>query len=335
MNNSSSSKLPLMGTTRTIAPDINKEIVGQRFDRHAHEYDQYADVQIKMIQTLLRWQPVQQRMQVVADRNGNQHLYNQEPVKLLDIGCGTGALTQTAISTSAVPSSTRLSLLDLSPRMLQEAQRKLMLTGYDIEQLDLIVADAEKWAVVDIESSKKCNRSNVIETSSQDSYDIILSSAAFQWFNQPQSTLQALYKRLRPRGMLAFATFLPGTLHQLHDACAHADSQLNNEVCPRGQAYVHAADWQAWMGECAASSAWMEQQWTLTYASIDDMLQHVRRIGASNALQQQPAPITRKWIHYMKEYYNEHYSREDGTVYLTYRAGFGYISNEQISNWRN
>ncbi|WP_028594729.1 methyltransferase [Paenibacillus assamensis] len=332
MNNSSPNKLLLKGTTGTIAPDINKEIVGQRFDRRAHEYDRYADVQIKMIQTLLGCPPVQRHMQLHAGLNSEQHACNHEPVKLLDIGCGTGALTQAAISTSVVPASARLSLLDLSPRMLQEARRKLMLTGYDVEQLNLIVADAEKWAVVDNEQSKKRDSRNGIETSSQDSYDIILSSAAFQWFNQPHSTLRALCKRLRPRGMLAFATFLPGTLHQLHDACAYADSQLNDEVYPRGQAYVDAADWQSWMGECP-SSAWMEQEWTLTYASIEDMLQHVRRIGASNALQQQPAPITRTWIQYMKEYYNEHYSREDGTVYLTYRAGFGYISNEQISNW--
>ncbi|MCR8846517.1 methyltransferase domain-containing protein [Paenibacillus sp. SC116] len=325
MNNSSSNKSHHSGG---ISPRINKEIVGQRFDRRAHEYDRYADVQIEMIRTLLDWRPVQQHMQLLADLHSDQNSRNREPIKLLDIGCGTGALTQAAVSTSAMPSSAQLSLLDISSRMLQEAQRKLMLTGYDVEQLQLIEADAEKWAVVDVDTDSDTGN----DIPSQDSYDLILSSAAFQWFNQPQSTLQAIYRRLRPRGMIAFATFMPGTLQQLHDACAYADSQFNFEVVPRGQAYVNGVDWQVWIGEYASSSAWMEQEWTLSYNSIEEMLQRVRRIGASNALQQHSTPITRKWLHYMKEYYYEHHGTEDGGVHLTYRAGFGYISNEQISN---
>ncbi|TVX88367.1 methyltransferase [Paenibacillus agilis] len=316
---------------RSIPPEMNKVLVGQRFDRRAHEYDRYADVQTKMIQTLLDWQPVQQHMQVLKEQNGNHNLRMHEPSKLLDIGCGTGALTQAVIS--ALPStSIELSMLDLSPRMLQEAQRKLMLAGYDVEQIQLIAADAEKWAAVDKVMDNDNDSGTRTITQSQDSYDLILSSAAFQWFNQPQFTLQALYKRLRTKGMLTFATFMPGTLQQLHEACAYADSQLNFDVHPRGQAYVNAVDWQTWMGKCTSSSAWMEQEWTLTYDSLEDMLQRVRRIGASNALQQRSAPITRKWIHYMKEYYYEHYGMENGSVHVTYRAGFGYISSEQISN---
>lgn len=150
--------------------------VGERFDLKAQSYDQVSQIQVELTQNL-----VQSLMPFV-----NKNLDN-----VLDIGCGTGHLSQLLS-----PFSQNLHLLDLSPNMLLAATNRLSKGNACFTYLD----NAE---------------STTIPFSNM---DLIASSAAMQWFENPVDFILKCKKWLAPHGLIAIATFGPQTLQELHNA---------------------------------------------------------------------------------------------------------------------
>ncbi|MDK8182699.1 methyltransferase [Paenibacillus sp. UMB4589-SE434] len=306
---------------------IDKRLVKRRFDRHAHEYDKYIDIQRDMIRLLLD-NPV---MRAYIELHQRKFEQLQAPAAILDIGCGTGSLTAAILG--ALPRST-ISLLDLSPNMLQQAVAKITsLAGQDCIK-DIVAADAELWLMENAYLR----------------YDLILSSAAFQWFNAPQRTLLAASKSLHPGGLLAFTTFLPGTLQELHDCCAAADQYCQYEHTARGQNYPDGSSWTRWLDEAcvnmpvtstegvsivrgsAASQLlqtrywWSEHELTYRYPNVETLLQHIRRVGAGNSLASQSMPVSKKWLHALKhEYLKRYRCGAVEEIQATYRVAVGCV----------
>ena len=120
-----------------------------------------------------------------------------ERPRILEIGCGTGFLTEAL--KARLPEGEWL-VTDLSPRMLG-ACRARMGPGFDFE-----VMDGERPAVG--------NRR----------FDLICSSLAVQWFADLGAGLGRLQDLLAPGGWLAISTLAEGTLHNWRRA--HADLGL-------------------------------------------------------------------------------------------------------------
>lgn len=159
---------------------IDKILVRRHFDRSAREYDRYAEVQREMAEELVR------RLRR-CDRNGKVR-------RVLEIGCGTGFLTERLIR--CYPDAC-LTAVDLSENMVACAREKLSsLPG----KRRFVVADAETWA----------------KDGDVAACDLIVSNAAFQWFSDPEGTARHLLRRLNPGGRLAFSTFGPRTFCELH-----------------------------------------------------------------------------------------------------------------------
>lgn len=100
---------------------IDKRKLGSNFNRHAGQYDQYADVQRRMAQRLLS------RIQDMG----------REFSRILEIGCGTGYFTE--LLRQAWPQS-QIIALDLAPASLQSARQRL---GKD-PNIHWIAADGER-----------------------------------------------------------------------------------------------------------------------------------------------------------------------------------------------
>ncbi|MDE6297489.1 MAG: DUF452 family protein, partial [Muribaculaceae bacterium] len=105
--------------------------------------------------------------------------------KILEIGCGTGLLTNDIISRF---NPDRLDLLDISD--VCPDTRGISSTFYK--------ADAESWIA-----------------GCKDRYDAILSSSTVQWFVNLPLFLKNASNVLKRGGFLAFSTFLTGNLHEL------------------------------------------------------------------------------------------------------------------------
>jgi malonyl-CoA O-methyltransferase len=108
--------------------------------------------------------------------------------RILEIGCGTGALTQRLGTRFADADWT---ITDLSPAMVRTARRALTLGG------------VSRYRVMDGEDPD-------LDEEPAD-FDLICSSMAVQWFGDPVRGLERLAARLAPGGHLAVALPVQGT----------------------------------------------------------------------------------------------------------------------------
>lgn len=180
-------------STRHTNPTGHPEHAGQPwqcFDRAAQGYEQHARVQpaiARHLAALIRTRALPRQ------------------ARILEIGCGTGLLTQALAPHYPMA---RWLLTDLSPTMLEQARRKLPPGGHN----QCRVMDGEHPAF----------------PPSQPRFDLICSSMALQWFRHPAEGLARLARWLAPGGMLAVAVPTTGSLaewRQAHTAlCLAADT---------------------------------------------------------------------------------------------------------------
>ena len=156
---------------------IDKQQVKSHFSKNASNYNQYAHVQKKMKDILIKF---------ILQNNKD---FN-EIKSILEIGCGTGYLTSTL---AEIFPSAHITAVDIAPGMIAEVKSKFISNS-----LNFICADIE-------------------EIELNNTYDIVISNATFQWFNHMPVTLKKLYTSLNPNGMLCFSTFGEYTFRELNE----------------------------------------------------------------------------------------------------------------------
>jgi malonyl-CoA O-methyltransferase len=121
-----------------------------------------------------------------------------DPRQILELGCGTGYLT--GLLASAYPGA-RIRAVDFAGRMVEVARRRVAST-----QVEFQVADAETAAFA------------------EGRYDLIVSNATIQWFDNPAGTLGVLAAALRPGGQMVHTTFGPATFRELRQVLGGSES---------------------------------------------------------------------------------------------------------------
>ncbi|MCZ8523067.1 MULTISPECIES: methyltransferase [Paenibacillus] len=279
---------------------IDKGRVRRHFDRHAHEYDRYAAVQRHMAEEL--------QAGLCERRNG------QEVRRIVEIGCGTGLLT--AMLLDAYPYADVTSI-DISPKMaeatrlrcMSEAERRLTVLTADAESI-LLEAEWAQERFADI--------------------DLLVSSAAFQWFNDTRQTLNLWLGRMSAAGLLAFATFGPDTFNELHSAFRIAEQELGIEPQSSGQHFMSQEEWEGllysydkfpWEVDCR------EELVLQRFDSVLSFLDSIKRVGAGNAVQdgREGFPSARQRMKKMIEAYTQVYGSNDGipATYQLYYTFYG------------
>lgn len=125
----------------------------------------------------------------VADRLAS-HIADASAVagpSILEIGCGTGFLTE---ALAVRVKSPRWTITDIAPEMVERASAALDLPG------DYRVMDGEYPDLGDAR------------------FDLIVSSLAFQWFGDLPAGVARLAQLLEPGGILAFATMAAGSFSE-------------------------------------------------------------------------------------------------------------------------
>jgi malonyl-ACP O-methyltransferase BioC/dethiobiotin synthase len=152
--------------------------VAARFGAAAPDYDAHAQVQREAAARLAG---------AIAALNLPRH------PRILEIGCGTGLLTQALARHLGEADWT---VTDIAPRMLDVARNGPALPG----RARYLVMDGEHPGGVG------------------EGYDLVCSSLAVQWFSDLNTGLARLSALLRPGGHLAVATLADGTFQEWQDA---------------------------------------------------------------------------------------------------------------------
>lgn len=273
---------------------IDKDLVKRHFSANAANYDCYARVQKQMAKALT--EIILKRDWLKSDR-----------LNILDIGCGTGYLTKLLHEKLKSP---RIMAVDIAEGMILEARKNFW--DKDVE-----------FRCEDIE-----------EAEIKENYDLIVSNAAFQWFNALDETVAKLCNALNSKGILLFSTFGSETFKELNNSFETAKSEL--EIADDLRLGQKFSSLEELLGSLEKVLNKTGKNYSITgyeyavpeyFDSVREFLDSVKKIGANNSNKDSQFKSP-KLIRRMMELYEKNH-REDSGIKATYHCI--YIMIEKIN----
>ena len=174
--------------------------------------------------------------------------------RVVDVGCGTGFLTQQVMSKGLVK---QMLAIDIALSMVQMTQAKLLAT----DAVKTVCADAENLPL------------------QKQSVDKIVSNVALQWCQNLPGVFSGFKQVLKKQGRLVFSTFGPGTLQELKQAWAAVDDYSHvNEFYSADELLVFLQ--QAGFNNIQIESKYYQSN----YQTVLDLMRELKGIGAHNVL---------------------------------------------------
>lgn len=242
-----------------------KKIIRESFSKAASTYDLHSclqkDVAVWLadrVRTYKDQQDTAQIMnaciQVVGAAAGPMASSPPDEIKALDIGCGTGNM---AVLLSGILTKAAIYATDLAMPMLEKTRERFkarpLLAASDCEALPF----------------------------SDSTFDIIVSSLAYQWAQNIVQAFKEAARTLKPGGRLFFATLGPATLHELRSCYNEA---LADGRYPGPQGYPDALALSSYIREAGLELRSIEKQIVhRRYESIYGLIRTLKMIGAAPA----------------------------------------------------
>jgi malonyl-CoA O-methyltransferase len=249
---------------------VDKDLARRRFSRAARHYNQWSKPQERMAERLMTF------------------LSGSAATSILEIGCGTGILTEHLART--YPDAT-ITAIDNAPGMIEECRRKWP----DAPRMEFLLKDAE-----DLQLDRE--------------FDLIISSACFQWVGDLKKTLNGCRRILAPNGVLAFAAPANGTLGELRSSyLAAAPGKTPGHTLPDSTDYYTASLAAGLQIEAATTESHVFE-----FNDPKQALDFVRGIGAAKAIVGDPGGLNRTQIRALMEHYESRFAGKDGGVTCTY-----------------
>lgn len=141
---------------------MNKELIHNRFAKNLKNYNENAKIQKRMAERLITF------------------IQNKQPKKILEIGCGTGFLTQLISNSFEFEEYLTIDIVEECREYINQINSTISFLPIDIEEF--IKTNTEK-------------------------YDLIISNATLQWVNNFENVINKLKHLLNKNGELVFSTF--------------------------------------------------------------------------------------------------------------------------------
>jgi len=141
---------------------MNKDLIQSRFAKNLKNYNENAKIQKRMAERLLSF------------------IKNRSPKKILEIGCGTGFLTELINKELDFKNYIALDIVEECAQYIGKINPNITFISADIEEF--IKENSER-------------------------YDLIISNASLQWVDDFEGVINTLEERLNPNGELIFSTF--------------------------------------------------------------------------------------------------------------------------------
>ncbi|MCL6589977.1 MAG: malonyl-ACP O-methyltransferase BioC [Firmicutes bacterium] len=221
------------------------------------------------------------------------------PAEILDIGCGAGLLTR--MLCQKFPKA-RITAVDIAPGMIEMSRKKL--SGANV--------------------SFRCDDIEEVEVGGK--YDLIISNAAFQWFNFLGRTINKLYQALSDHGLLCFSTFGDMTFNELRQSYAKAREKTGIKAASEpGQSFYGFPELLSLCRDSisAGDHCLIQGKERLVYdyfPSVQEFLLSVKKIGANNSNRENrtasPALLKNMMVIYQNEF------SENNQIKVTYHCLF-------------
>ncbi|WP_038361393.1 methyltransferase domain-containing protein [Bosea sp. 117] len=160
------------------------------------------------------------------------------------------------------------------------------------------------------------------------SLDLVVSALAFQTVNDLPGLLAQLRRTLRPDGLLLAALFGSGTLGELREAFAIAESDTLGGISPRVAPFADLRDLGGLLQRAGLALPVTDvDRVTVRYGDIFALFADLRRMGATNPLAaRRREPLRRGTLARLVEVYGERFADPDGRLRATFEVVF-------ISGW--
>ncbi|MCB2294800.1 malonyl-ACP O-methyltransferase BioC [Clostridium algoriphilum] len=264
---------------------IDKKQLKLHFSKNASNYDEYAHVQKVMKNYLVEF---------MLQNNKN----NTEVKNILEIGCGTGYLTSALIE--LFPHS-HITAVDIAPGMITEIKSKIKNAS-----VDFICGDLEDMDL-------------------NDTYDIIVSNATFQWFNHIDATIKKIHNVLNANGVICFSTFGEHTFCELNECFKKVKEDMSiKESIYSGQSFYSLNELSTLCKDVTRNDDVIVQSKEIFeyeyFNNCNDFFTSIKKTGANNSNKNNKC-TSLTFIKKVIKYYNENFS-ENNKIKATYHCLF-------------
>ncbi len=268
--------LALLPRIKSCQPMTHKQAIQRNFRRRGATYDRHARIQQWMAAELLE----ECREALLQAR------------RILEVGCGTGYLTERLRQANRNAS---MVALDLEASLLQQARARVGRNA----GVHFVAADGEAFF--------------------GGSYDLIVSNSVFQWFTRPEGTLREYYRMLSPGGCLAFAILGPATFRELAASFQQAAGSLLLAASPELAAVAFSGEetWKNVLIRAGFQAVSLRREVRIeTHPTVQDFLHDLQATGATNPT---PRPLSPRLFRHMAAIYQSTFGL-NGAIPATYEV---------------
>lgn len=160
------------------------------------------------------------------------------------------------------------------------------------------------------------------------SLDLVVSALALQTVNDLPGVLAQIRRALRPDGLLLACLFGAGTLMELREAFAIAESDTLGGISPRVAPFADLRDIGGLIQRAGLALPVTDvDRVVVRYGDPLSLLHDLRRMGAANPLtDRRRTPLTRRTLARLFEVYAERFSDPDGRLRATFEIAW-------VSGW--